>query len=764
MNIKKSYLKARTKVSALALAVLCVLLFSSHAIAATYKVGNQNAYSKALTKVKAGDTIVLKNGVWQDFEILFEGQGTADKPITLKAQTKGKVILSGLSNLRLAGEHLVVSGLVFRDGYTPTSAVIAFRKDKATLANHSRVTETVIDHYNNPERYETDYWVSIYGKHNRFDHNHLEGKNNKGVTLAVRLNTPESQQNYHRIDHNYFGPRSILGSNGGETLRVGTSHYSLTDSFTKIENNYFDRCDGELEIISNKAGKNVISGNVFFQSRGTLTLRHGNDTVVKDNVFFGNNADHTGGIRVINKRQTITNNYLEGLAGYRFGGALVVMNGVPNSSINRYHQVEDSTIENNTLVNSDHIQLAAGSDFERSAVPVRTEFKNNLISVSGNKDPFTIYDDVSGINFENNSISSVKAFQLATGFQQAELEMKRAENGLLYPLSGIDQDQEVGVSKSLKPIEKTQVGVDWYPKPEALPTFGYGKEITVEPGLNTISDALKIAQDGDVLSLAAGDYSVSRILELDKAITLKGKSSNDTEVTFQRTTLFEVKEGGNLKLESIRISGAEAPDGSGNSVVRTHRRSMLSNYELEVHNSQIVDLDINHTFNFLSVSKGTFADKIEIINSSFSDVTGAILALDKENDDFGIYNSEYVVIKNSSFENVKGDLVDYYRGGTDESTFGPHFEMTNSSLTNVGLGKRNKSKSSMLLHGVQVTDFSGNSISNSAVVKIEHTVGEPVTKILDNTFINTSKVEIEELYSDKENTAILSNNVYQTQP
>ena len=136
MNIKKSYLKARTKVSALALAVLCVLLFSSHAIAATYKVGNQNAYSKALTKVKAGDTIVLKNGVWQDFEILFEGQGTADKPITLKAQTKGKVILSGLSNLRLAGEHLVVSGLVFRDGYTPTSAVIAFRKDK-TKANIS---------------------------------------------------------------------------------------------------------------------------------------------------------------------------------------------------------------------------------------------------------------------------------------------------------------------------------------------------------------------------------------------------------------------------------------------------------------------------------------------------------------------------------------------------------------------------------------------------------------------------------------------------
>ena len=148
--------------------------------------------------------------------------------------------------MRLAGEHLVVSGLVFKNGFTPTSSVISFAKSKTELANHSRVTETVIDAYNNPERFENESWVTMYGRHNRFDHNHISGKSTKGVTMAVRLNTEASQQNYHRIDHNYFGPRSILGSNGGETLRVGTSHYSLTDSFTTVENNYFDRCDGCL--------------------------------------------------------------------------------------------------------------------------------------------------------------------------------------------------------------------------------------------------------------------------------------------------------------------------------------------------------------------------------------------------------------------------------------------------------------------------------------------------------------------------------------
>lgn len=733
-------------------------LISNGLYAADYKVGNQTEYTKALSSLEAGDSIVLKNGVWQDFEILFEGKGSEGKPITLTAETKGKVILSGQSSLSMAGEHLVVSGLVFKDGYTPTSSVITFRKNKTELANHSRVTEVVIDNFSNPERFENDYWVAMYGKHNRFDHNHLEGKRNKGVTMAVRLNTADSIENYHRIDHNYFGPRPILGANGGETLRIGTSHYSLSDSFTTVENNYFDRCDGELEIISNKSGNNKIIGNVFFESRGTLTMRHGNDNIVENNVFFGNGADHTGGIRLINKRQSIRNNYIEGLAGYRFGGALVVMNGVPNSPINRYHQVEDSFIENNTLVNSDHIQLAAGSDAERSATPVRTTFKNNLIFSDNKKDTFTVYDDVSGITFEGNVLNQVKNPTLKTGFESKELVMKRAANGLMYP----ENSEVTGVSRDLNPIKKTEVGVNWYPKPGAKIVFDKGQTISVKAGVDTLAAAVANASDGDILVLEGGDYSISRVMKLDKAVTVKAAAITtplSVSITYERGALFEIQHGGSLKLQGLKISGSESPDSSNNRVIRTVRHSMLTNYNLIVDNVEVTDLDVNHSFTFLAVGKGTFADKIEITNSTFKNITGYILALAEESDDDGIYNAEYVTIKNSSFENVQGAVLNFYRGGTDESTFGPHLDMSGNSITNVGKGKRNKAKSAVRLQGVQVSSIKDNTFKNSPAISIIHTVGEPKTRIEKNQFIGTEAPTVVELNSDEENTAVIINNV-----
>ena len=126
------------------ISLMCCILTMKSLAAEEWLVADQQAYEQILSKVKAGDDIVLANGTWHNFEILLKGEGTKQQPITLKAQTKGKVLLTGQSNLRLAGQYLVVSGLVFKDGYTPSSAVIAFRSNKATLAYHSRVTEVVM--------------------------------------------------------------------------------------------------------------------------------------------------------------------------------------------------------------------------------------------------------------------------------------------------------------------------------------------------------------------------------------------------------------------------------------------------------------------------------------------------------------------------------------------------------------------------------------------------------------------------------------------
>ena len=706
-------------------------------------VRSQQDYREAVRQAEAGDTIVLANGVWNDFEILFTGQGEPGNPITLRAETRGQVILSGQSNLRLAGEHLVVSGLVFRNGYSPTNAVIAFQRTKGDLANHSRVTEVVIDHYNNPERYETDYWVAMYGRNNRFDHNHLVGKSNRGVTLAVRLNSVDSQENRHRIDHNYFGPRPVLGSNGGETLRIGTSHYSLTNSYTVVENNFFDRCDGEVEIISNKSGGNTFRGNVFAESRGTLTLRHGNDNVVENNVFLGNRVDHTGGIRVINKGQSVRNNYLHGLTGHRFGGALVVMNGVPDSPINRYHQVDKASIENNSIIESDHIELAAGSDEERSAPPVNSVFRSNLIYNEDRRNIIAVHDDVSGIAFGGNITNAAVDPAVEHGFRTADFSLVRADNGLLYP-SG-DDLAGIGADATLDVLDIAETGVAWYSKPGPDKRFDAGTRIGIEPGLDTLQAAISTAGPGDVVELAPGNYVASKTIVVSRPVTVRAAKKGTATIEFERTSLFEIADGGSLKLQGVTITGSSAPDAAGNSAIRTSRYSMLTNYALVVEDSTIVDLDTNHSFNFFSVAKHTFANEIAIRNSRFEDITGDILALNRETDDLGIYNGEYISIVNSEFVNVGGAVADVYRGGTDESTFGPHFELRSSTIDSVGRSKRNKSAASIRLHGVQATDVRDNDFIDSEPIRVMHTVGEPVTRIDGNRYRQTSQPVVAQL-------------------
>ena len=100
-----------------ALVILCSIV-STQLSAEDFLVSTPQAYKKALQKVKPGDAIVMANGVWSDFEIVFKAKGTKSALISLRGETAGKVILSGLSNLRLAGEYLKVSGLVFRYGCT----------------------------------------------------------------------------------------------------------------------------------------------------------------------------------------------------------------------------------------------------------------------------------------------------------------------------------------------------------------------------------------------------------------------------------------------------------------------------------------------------------------------------------------------------------------------------------------------------------------------------------------------------------------------
>src|SRR5690606_32050403 len=212
----------------------------------------------------------------------------------------GKVIISGESTLKIAGEHLIIKGLHFKNGYTPDKDLIVFRLNNDNLANNCRLTETVIEDFSHPNRFKSENWIVLWGKNNRVDHCTFVDKLTAGPVLIAELNDERSQQNYHSVDHNYFKGRQRFGSNGGETIRIGVSRYSLTPSRTQIVDNYFERCNGEVEIVSIKSGENNISRNTFFECEGGLVLRHGSNNIVNANLFLGNNKPFTGGVRIVN--------------------------------------------------------------------------------------------------------------------------------------------------------------------------------------------------------------------------------------------------------------------------------------------------------------------------------------------------------------------------------------------------------------------------------------------------------------------------------
>ena len=727
-----------------------LLVFSCSQEKAGTFIKNLEEFNTAVSSAKPGDELIIANGQYYDLELRFMANGTLDKPIVLRAEDPGGVIISGRSNLQISGEYLVVSGLVFKDGFTPTSEVISFKTRKDQLANNTRVTNCVIDNFSNPERYDPDTWVALYGKNNQFDNNSLLNKGNQGVTLAVKLSTEASRENDHIIEYNYFGPRQVLGSNGGETLRIGTSHYSKTYSNTIVRNNYFDRCNGEHEIISNKACGNEFRDNVFFESQGTLTMRHGHHTLVENNYFLGNRKPNTGGIRIINEYQTVTKNYLYGLTGHRFRGALVIMNGVPNSPLNRYNQVVDSKMDNNIVVDSDYIQLCAGSDEERSAVPIGSSLSHNIIMGKSNLDPFTVYDDVSGITFEGNILNEEANVPIANGFAKVPYRVSVNENGLRVPAGPLVDKISFGEIKL--PVTLDQVGARYYAQGGDNGGFRTGNKINVAPGTDTLLEALKNSSDADVLVLeSGGQYLLTKYAFVNHPTSIISEGENKAILRSEKSSFFKIENGGALELDNIHIDGAESPDQAGNNVISTSKYSMNKNYSLVVRNCEVTDLDKNHTFDFLKSYKHTFADSIQILGTKMTNVTGSILSLDHETEDLGIYNVENVRIVGSEFIDVQGTIANIYRGGTDESTFGPIVEVLDVKITGSGMGKRNKAHAALSFHGVQKLTVSDAEFNKSAGLQLYLTNGEPITVISDVTFTGPGGIRSNSQDFKKEN-------------
>ncbi len=702
---------------------VCLLFSTTIVHAETIIAINAKELQTANSKAKPGDTILLKNGNWENIEIKLTCSGTEDQLIVFKAETNGQVFITGSSSLRIGGNHIIVEGLVFTDGSASSGHVWEFRKDKE-VANNSRITNCIIKGFNPNNRMDDNHWVALYGKNNRVDHCNFIDKTNIGVLMAVMLDDDRSRLNSHSIDSNYFGFRKPLGSNGGEIIRVGVSQHCTFYSNTIIKNNFFEHCDGETEIISIKSCGNKVQDNVFKECQGAVVLRHGNNNTIEGNVFWGNGKEGTGGVRVINEGNWIVNNFFFKCVGKGFRSPLSVMNGVLNSPPNRYLPVKDAVIANNSFFNCTPFSLGEGSDTERTEAPKNVFFFNNLFYNNLDSNLFFSYCPIDGISFANNFFSNKLTSSSLKGFSQSKVSFK-SWNGSSYPV--LSKRSEQILPDSFKDQMNTRLK---YPLPDKV---GSGNITFFRSLINNADElgvtwkqpntdqrtAVKAANCIDAaavyaaltndeateisINLTGSSYLFTKPLTIAKPTHFNGRGRDLSFVSeYNILNFFEIKGNSSLILENMNV---KLDSLAINQFISTNSSGSCNHFSIKIDDCKFSGSDL---LAFYDGAKNSYADEIVVTNSVFREMQGPLFNLKDELDDKGFYNTERMVINNCLFENYKGPLLNIYRGGNDESTMGPKLIFNDNKILN----SRNDFEL-IRLYGVQESMVSNNSFVNS---------------------------------------------------
>ena len=703
-------------------ALLASLLLS----AKTIPVKNQQELTVANTLAKPGDVVLLKNGEWNNVSLNLSCRGTKEMPITFKAETAGKVIITGYSTLSIGGNYIVVDGFYFTNGYSGKESVITFRNNSDKIANNCRVTNTIIDDFNNVKRLDENYWISFYGKNNRLDHCSFYNKKNIGVLLAIILDDDRSRENFHVIDHNYFGVRIPLASNGGEIIRIGVSEHCQFNSNTQIIDNYFEHCDGETEIISIKSCKNVVRNNLFKECQGGVVLRHGNFNTVENNIFWGNNKVGSGGVRIINKGQWVANNLFYKCRGEGFRSPMSIMNGIPNSPANRYLEVSEAVIINNSFYECAPISFCEGSDAERSIPPHDVTFLNNLFYNTKDSLLYNAYDNISGINFMGNIVSNTINQKLNEGFikdavyiqHSGILPLPKASASIKFPMLDsiialsktrltipISSKQGLSDSTQLQKIinnATTKCGAIW-----ARIKMPAKKTITAncKTATEVIAQLTANLNNKIIIQLTGNTYHFKSSLSINNDVVITSTKKQMISFDVADSTapyLIQLKAGNALILKHVQINlGLSAnqtfiiTDSSGNS---NHCNFSMINCSIN-----------NCKGTFFSASLSNVSDSIVINNCNFKNGSGDIFTFMNEHDKKGYYNVEKLKITHCTFIDGKGQILAMLRSGKDESTMGPTLVFSNNTIQH----SSTKNKMPLIyLYGIQKTLIEKNKFTD----------------------------------------------------
>lgn len=402
-------------------------------------VSTVTQFKNALNAMNPGDTVLVLDGTYNMSGVKITRGGNALKPILVKSQNLHGAKITGETTFTLSYQSYVTyEGFDF--DVEPVSTII-----KMEGCSYVRITRNKFSMKKLSES-QASKWITVgdiwanpvcNSHHNRIDHNLFDGKYDAGAWLIIdgsHGDVPDISK-HDRIDHNIFRNNSPRVANEKETIRIGVSDLSLLNSYTVVENNLFEDCDGDPEIVSVKSCSNIIRNNTFRRCLGTLSLRHGHNTIVEGNFFFGEGktAQYSGseigcgGIRVYGMNHQIYNNYFEGLTGSKWDAAITITNGdVTNSSssLTSHFLPENVVVAHNTMINNvSNIEIGFDNNGNYGRAPKNCKIINNLIVSSTNPIVKSFSStSLAGVSFENNLMHATGTGSIGlTDYNQSQI-------------------------------------------------------------------------------------------------------------------------------------------------------------------------------------------------------------------------------------------------------------------------------------------------------------------------------------------------------
>lgn len=256
------------------------------------------------------DTIFIKSGIYRDIITKIDFKNY-NKEIVIKPIINGRVIIKGNSTFIIQNSsNIKFEGFHFTK--TQNSTFIISNSSEIKIHNN---------YFEDCGSYPLHAIIRMVNRvfNNEVSYNTFNKSKAMCIALFTKNKSPIDSLNrnnlfYRNIFKNTPSVKSAYPdaktTNGMEAIMLGTGYGKTLDyqlDNMVVENLFINLIGDRQEIISNKSSGNKILRNSFINNLSGLSIRTGNNVVIKDNYF---NATKRG-IRIFGENHVIKNNFID---------------------------------------------------------------------------------------------------------------------------------------------------------------------------------------------------------------------------------------------------------------------------------------------------------------------------------------------------------------------------------------------------------------------------------------------------------------------